>query len=79
MREELEIEILTTVRDNPSGATSRIVERHPRGEVMEAIAELTRDGFVESLRREGMSGPWFDLLSITVRGSSLLHDLEHAE
>ena len=80
MREELEQDVLTTVRDRAGDATSDLLTRHPRDEVMEAIGELTRDGFVES-RVDGsaVESVWIDLLGLTERGEALLHDLEHVD
>lgn len=79
MREELEQDILTSARDNPSDASAQLITRHPREEVMEAIEELTQEGFLLSYRSEALMGPWFDIMSLTERGEALLHDLEYAE
>lgn len=79
MREELELDVLTTVRDRASGAFAELVTRHPRDEVVEAIGELARDGFLVSTSGSDADGPHVDAAGLTRRGEALLHDLEHAD
>lgn len=75
MREDLELDILTTARDMPAIAVDQLATRHPRGEVEDAIRELASDGFVQVREVSGS----LDVSGLTRRGESLLHDLEHAD